>query len=113
MKTKLTGRNKSISRHGSNKWYLRLFVAGQTRKANLALKNLKSICDEQLKGQYHIEVIDILKKPQLARENQIVAIPTLIRNTPLPTRNIIGDLSNKDYVLAGLDLTEPNSLAYM
>jgi circadian clock protein KaiB len=113
MKTKISRQSKSTAKGENNKWYLRLFVAGQTQKANLAFKNLKSICEEQLKGQYRIEVIDILKKPQLARDNQIVAIPTLIRNAPLPTRNIIGDLSNKDCVLVGLDLAEPNSLACM
>jgi circadian clock protein KaiB len=90
----------------SNEWVLRLYVAGQTPKAVTALNNLKSICEEQLKGKYHIEVIDLLKNPQLGRDDQILAIPTLMRKLPLPVRLIIGDLSNKERVLVGLDLKE-------
>ncbi len=88
----------------SDKWVLRLYVAGQTPRAVTAFNNLKTICEEQLKGKYHIEVIDLLKNPQLARDNQILAIPTLVRKLPLPVRNIIGDLSNTERVLVGLDL---------
>jgi circadian clock protein KaiB len=83
-----------------------LYIAGETPKAVTALGNLKLICEEELKGKYHIEVIDLLKKPQLARENQILAVPTLVRKLPLPVRNIIGDLSNKERVLVGLDLID-------
>lgn len=83
---------------------LRLYVAGQTTKTVAALNNLKLICQEQLTGKYHIELIDLLKNPQLARDNQILAVPTLVRKLPLPVRNIIGDLSDKECVLAGLDL---------
>jgi len=88
----------------NDKWNLRLYVAGETLKAITALNNLKLICEEQLKGKYRIEVIDLLKNPQLARDEQILAIPTLVRKIPLPVRNIIGDLSNTERVLVGLDL---------
>ncbi|HCA80943.1 MAG TPA: circadian clock protein KaiB [Bacteroidetes bacterium] len=88
----------------STKWLLRLYVAGQTLKSVTAFNNLKIICEEQLKGQYSIEVIDLLKNPQLARDDQILAVPTLVRKLPVPVRNIIGDLSNTERVLVGLDL---------
>ncbi|HEY9166623.1 MAG TPA: circadian clock KaiB family protein [Candidatus Kryptonia bacterium] len=89
---------------------LRLYIAGQTPKAVTAFNNLKLICEEQLKGKYRIEVIDLLKNPRLARDNQILAIPTLVRKLPLPVRNIIGDLSNTERVLVGLDLIERSTL---
>ncbi|MEI6677481.1 MAG: circadian clock protein KaiB [Mariniphaga sp.] len=85
-------------------WILRLYVAGQTPKSITAFKNLKAICEEQLKGKYRIEVIDLIKNPQLCREDQILAVPTLVRKLPVPVRKIIGDLSNIDRVLVGLDL---------
>jgi len=93
----------------NDKWILRLYIAGRTPKAVTAFNNLKIICEEQLKGKYHIEVIDLLKNPQLARDNQILAVPTLVRKLPLPVRNIIGDLSNTERVLVGLDLREQNA----
>jgi circadian clock protein KaiB len=83
---------------------LRLYVAGQTPKSMTALINLKKYCEEHLQGQYKIEVIDLLKHPQLAEGDQILAIPTLVRKVPLPVRKIIGDLSNEEKVLVGLDL---------
>ena len=83
---------------------LRLYVAGQTPKSLAALSNLKRICDEHLDGKYELEVIDLAKNPQLAQGDQILAIPTLVRNLPVPIRKIIGDLSNVDRVLVGLDL---------
>ncbi len=83
---------------------LRLYVAGQTPRASAAITNLKSICDEHCPGRYHVEVIDLLKTPQLAKGDQIVAIPTLVRKLPQPVRKIIGDMSNVDKVLIGLDL---------
>ncbi len=89
-------------------WILRLYVAGQTPKAITAFTNLKKICEEQLEGKYSIEVIDLLKNPQLANEYQIVALPTLIRKLPVPVRKIIGDLSDTERVLIGLDLLELN-----
>jgi circadian clock protein KaiB len=83
---------------------LRLYVAGQTPKSLLAFSNLKKICEEHLAGRYQIEVIDLLENPQLARGDQILAIPTLVRKLPVPVRKIIGDLSNTERVLIGLDL---------
>ena len=83
---------------------LRLYVAGQTPKSLAALSNLKRICAEHLEGKYRLEVIDLVKNPQLAQGDQILAIPTLVRNLPQPIRKIIGDLSNVDRVLVGLDL---------
>lgn len=85
-------------------WRLRLYVAGQTPKALTAFENLKRICEEHLKGRYTIEVIDLLVNPQLAEGDQIIATPTLIRNLPTPIKKIIGDLSNTEKVLVGLDL---------
>ncbi len=85
-------------------WDLRLYVAGQTPKSLTAFENLKKICEEHLKGQYRIEVVDLLEQPQLARGDQIVALPTLVRKLPPPIRKIIGDLSNTERVLVGLDL---------
>ena len=83
---------------------LRLYVAGQTPRSLTALKNLKDICEEYLKGQYHIEVIDLMENPTLARGDQILAVPTLVRKLPQPIRKIIGDLSNTERVLVGLDI---------
>jgi circadian clock protein KaiB len=85
-------------------WELRLYVAGQTQKSVTALTNLKKYCEEFLKGRYKIEVIDLLKNPQLAEGDQILAIPTLVRKVPVPIRKIIGDLSNQERVLVGLDI---------
>jgi circadian clock protein KaiB len=86
------------------KWELKLYVAGQTAKSLQAFANLKRICEEHLAGEYHIEVIDLVKQPQLARGDQILALPTLVRRLPEPVRKIIGDLSNTERVLVGLDL---------
>jgi circadian clock protein KaiB len=83
---------------------LRLYVAGQTPKSILALRNLTQICEEHLQGHYDIEVVDLLVNPQLARGDQILAVPTLVRRLPEPIKKIIGDLSNKERVLVGLDL---------
>ena len=85
-------------------WDLRLYVAGQTEKSVRAFDNLKRLCEEHLKGQYHIDVIDLLRDPKLARGDQIIALPTLVRKLPEPVRKIIGDLSNTERVLVGLDL---------
>lgn len=85
---------------------LKLYVAGQTPKSLAALTNLKRICDEHLKGKYQVEVIDLMKNPQLAQGDQILAIPTLVKKLPVPVRKIIGDLSNTDRVLVGLDITD-------
>lgn len=83
---------------------LRLYVAGHTAKSATALQNLKKYCEEYLQGQYSIEVIDLLKNPQLAEGDQILAIPTLVKKVPEPVRKIIGDLSNEEKVLVGLDI---------
>ena len=93
---------------GDARWNLRLYVAGQTPRSLTAFKNLKEICEEYLKGQYHIEVIDLMENPTLARGDQILAIPTLVRKLPQPIRKIIGDLSNAERVLVGLDI-QPRS----
>ena len=85
-------------------WELRLYVAGKTAKSTTALKNLKKYCETHLKGLYKIEVIDLLVQPQLAEGDQIFAIPTLVRKVPEPIRKIIGDLSNEEKVLVGLDI---------
>ena len=85
-------------------WILRLYVAGQTPKSLAAFANLKRICEEHLAGQYEIEVVDLLENPQLAAGDQILAIPTLVRQLPPPVRKIIGDLSNTERVLVGLDV---------
>lgn len=85
-------------------WELRLYVAGQTPKSITAFSNLKKLCEEHLEGKYRIEVIDLIKNPQLARGDQIIAIPTLVRRLPQPLKKIIGDLSNTERILVGLDL---------
>jgi circadian clock protein KaiB len=85
-------------------YLLRLYVAGQTPKSILAFRNLKQICEEHLHGRYEIEVIDLIESPQLAQGDQILAVPTLVRRLPEPIKKIIGDLSNTDRVLVGLDL---------
>ena len=85
-------------------WELRLYVAGTTPKSMTALSNLKKYCETHLKGQYKIEVIDLLVEPQLAEGDQIFAIPTLVRKVPEPIRKIIGDLSNEEKVLVGLNI---------
>ena len=87
-----------------NRFQLRLYIAGKTPRSLTALENLKRICEEHLRGEYTIEVIDLLEKPQLAKGDQILAIPTLVRNLPTPIRKIIGDLSNTERVLVGLNL---------
>jgi circadian clock protein KaiB len=97
-----TARRKTAA--SPKRWDLKLYVAGMTPRAVMAFRNLKKICEEHLAGQYHIEVIDLLKSPALAKGDQIVALPTLVRKLPEPVRKIIGDLSNTERVLVGLDL---------
>ena len=111
MKAKKENSDVTIKKEKSKSkdmWVLRLYVAGQTPKAILAFTNLKRICEEQLNGKYSIEVVDLLKNPHLANEFQIVALPTLIRKLPVPVRKIIGDLSDTERVLIGLDLLAVN-----
>jgi circadian clock protein KaiB len=88
----------------SNRYVLRLYVAGQTPKSISAITNIKKICEENLKGRYLLDVIDLYQQPQLAKGEQIIAIPTLIKKFPPPLRRIIGDMSNTERVLVGLDL---------
>jgi circadian clock protein KaiB len=98
---------KSVQRKNQNKdevWELRLYVAGQTPRSLAAFSNLKIICEEHLKGKYHIEIVDLLQNPKLAKGDQILAIPTLVRKLPPPLKKIIGDLSDMERVLVGLDL---------
>lgn len=85
-------------------WELRLYVAGQTTRCRVAFENLKRICEQHLAGGYHIEVIDLVENPQLSERDKILAIPTLVKRLPAPVRKIIGDLSNAERVLVGLDL---------
>ena len=92
------------TRTGSEIMELRLYIAGQTPKSLVALSNLKKICEAHINGKYRIEVVDLVKTPQLAQGDQILAIPTLVRSLPTPIRKIIGDLSNTERVLVGLDL---------
>ena len=92
-------------------WELRLYVAGQTPNSLRAFANLKKICEEHLAGQYRIEVVDLLLNPHLAKGDQILAVPTLVRKLPEPVRKIIGDLSNTERVLVGLDLRPVNEPA--
>ncbi|WP_462321647.1 circadian clock KaiB family protein [Halochromatium sp.] len=87
-------------------WTLRLYVAGQTPKSLAAFENLRTMCEAHLRGQYQIEVIDLLEKPQLAQGDQILAIPTVVRRLPLPIRKIIGDLSDTERAIIGLDLRQ-------
>src|SRR5689334_8013404 len=94
---------------GDGNWNLRLYVAGQSPKSLRAFANLKKICDTHLAGKYNIEVIDLLKNPQLAAGDQIIAIPTLVRRLPVPIKAIIGDMSNEERTLVGLDLQKQHS----
>jgi circadian clock protein KaiB len=101
---KSTRRALAPSLEAAKRWELRLYVAGQTPKSLRAFTNLKKICETELRGKYRIEVIDVLAHPELARADQIVAIPTLIRKLPPPIKRLIGDLSNKERTLVGLEL---------
>lgn len=97
-------RTGSAKRTASQGWELRLYIAGQTPNSIAAVSNLRKICDDQLRGRYRIEIIDLLKRPQLAQADQIVAIPTLVRKLPPPIKRIIGDLSRAERALVGLDV---------
>ncbi len=96
--------NQAASKEHREFWNLRLYIAGQTPKSVTALANLKKFCDQHLPNQCNIEVIDLMRNPQLARRDQILAIPTLVRSLPPPIKKIIGDLSNKEKVLLGLEM---------
>ena len=98
------GNRKAISRTRTEKFRLRLYTAGQTPRSLTAFENLKKICEEHLAGRYEIEIVDLTIQPQLARGDAIIAVPTLVRRLPPPIRKIIGDLSNTERVLVGLDI---------
>jgi circadian clock protein KaiB len=105
MKTKTVRRRSSGShRRPAKLWQLRLYVTGQTPKSLTAFSNLKKMCESHLKGRYHITLIDLVEQPQLAKGDQILAIPTVVRKLPKPVRTIIGNLSATDHALVGLDL---------
>lgn len=95
---------RPAARRTVKEWELRLYVAGQTPRSLAAIANLKRICEEHLQGRYHIEVVDLIVHPQLSRDDQILAIPTLVRKLPAPIRKIIGDLSDTARTLVGLQL---------
>jgi len=94
----------TMSEPGKDKYVLRLYITGTTSRSVSAITNLKKICEEYLEGRYELEVIDLYQMPRLAKDEQIIAAPTLIKKLPLPFRRIIGDMSNKEKVLMGLDL---------
>jgi len=100
----------TMSELSHDKYLLRLYITGATTRSGLAIANLKKICEEYLEGRYELEVIDLYKKPYLAKDEQIIAAPTLIKKLPLPFRRIIGDMSNKEKVLLGLDLIKLTEL---
>jgi circadian clock protein KaiB len=104
MSKSVTKKRPATKRARANFWELRLYIAGQTPNSIAAIANLKKICEDQLKGRYRIEVIDLLKKPQLAKGDQIVAIPTLVRRLPPPVKKIVGNLSKTERALVGLDI---------
>lgn len=106
IKSKIGKRQQKPAEAKSIKWVLRLYVAGSTPHSVRAIANIKKICEEHLKGRYDLEVIDLYMKPNLAKGEQIIAVPTLLKKLPLPIRRIIGDLSNIESVLIGLDLQE-------
>ena len=105
-----TASSGMLAEPGEKVYILRLYVAGQTRKSLAAFANLKKICEEHLAGRYKIEVIDLRENPQLAKGDQILAIPTLVRQLPPPLKKIIGDLSNTEKALVGLDLLPANQI---
>jgi circadian clock protein KaiB len=96
----------SVEPTSNEKWALRLYTAGQSPKSLAALANLKRVCEEHLAGRYSIEVVDLMKNPRLAKDDQIVAIPTLVRKLPEPLRRIVGDLSDSERTLVGLQLKQ-------
>ena len=105
-KVKTLKEEKKSGKIPTKKWALRLYVAGQTPRSIAAFKNLSEICEQHLEGQYSIEIIDLLQNPKLAAGDQIIAVPTLVRKLPEPVRKIIGDLSNVEKVLIGLDIRQ-------
>ena len=101
--------DQSVQKKAKEKYVLRLYVAGLTPRSQTAIKNIKKICEEHLNGRYDLEVIDVYQKPVLAKGEQIIAAPTLIKKLPLPLRRFIGDLSDSERILLGLDLRPKKS----
>ena len=99
-----SSKRRTAAGNGGQFWRLRLYIAGQTPNSLAAFANLKKLCEDQLRGKYRIEVVDLLEKPQLARGDQIIAIPTLVRRLPPPVKKIIGNLARTESVIVGLDL---------
>jgi circadian clock protein KaiB len=106
IKPKIGRRQSKPAEADSDSWVLRLYVTGSTPQSVRAITNIKKICEEHLKGRYDLEVIDLYQKPNLAQGEQIIAVPTLLKKLPIPLRRIIGDMSNTERVLIGLDLRE-------
>ncbi len=100
---------KTLEAQGENHYVLRLYVAGMTPKSTLAIRNIKKICEEHLAGRYSLEVVDLYKHPTLADGEQIIAAPTLLKKLPLPLRRFIGDMSNTEKIIVGLDLRPQKS----
>ncbi|MBD5656749.1 MAG: circadian clock KaiB family protein [Candidatus Eremiobacteraeota bacterium] len=111
MKTRVKPRSKAPVAD-ADVWRLRLYIAGQTSKSVTAFANLKRMCEERLYGRYTIEIIDLIEHPSLAKEDQIIAIPTVVRKLPAPMRKIIGDLSNAERVLVAIDLLREPTVAH-
>jgi len=109
MTTEIKPENEESKLNGTEFWELRLYVAGQTANSIRAFANLKKICQQELQGRYRIEVIDLLENPELAKNDQIVALPTLVRKLPPPVKKIIGSLQNSERVLVGLDIKKQQS----
>jgi len=97
-------RFERAARTGTERYVLRLYVTGMTARATRAIQNVREICDDRLEGRYDLEVVDVYQQPVLAKDEQIIAAPTLIKKLPLPLRRVIGDMSNMERVLLGLDL---------
>lgn len=108
MMTPAASAKKKTAGKKKNEYVLRLYVAGLTPRSRTAIENITNICEEYLQGRYDLEVIDVFKRPVLAREEQIIATPTLVKKLPVPLRRFIGDLSSKEKVLVGLDLRKHN-----
>lgn len=106
VKSTLDDLDQAVAKQDKEKYILRLYITGSTTRSLLAITNLKKICEEYLEGGYELDVVDLYQHPGLAKDEQIIAAPTLIKNLPLPFRRIIGDMSDKDKVLSGLDLKE-------
>jgi circadian clock protein KaiB len=106
MSARTKTKKPSAGKPGEQRWQLRLYVAGQTAKSLTALANVKKICAQYITGKYTLEVIDLMKNPKLAKGDQILAVPTLVRQLPSPIRKVLGDLSDTERVLVGLDLRQ-------